>query len=180
MRQPTGRLGQVLAASRPAGFTLVEIALAVGIFAFAIVAIMALFPVGLKSASESRIQTIVAQIARTVLSDLRTGDFKAARVVTSPPPANPLTFTAFDLSQPAAPTVYLLYKSDGTVLAASTAAKYASGDVTGDFFVKIDSKLVQATAPVLAQVTVTVEAPAAAKSANRTAYPVVTLMGDTR
>jgi len=36
------------------------------------------------------------------------------------------------------------------------------------------------TSPVLAQVTVTVEAPAAAPAASRTRYPVTTLMGDTR
>ena len=167
------------------GFTLVEITLAIGIFAFAIVAIMALFPIGLQSANESRVGTIVTQIARTVLSDLRTGEFKKARIITEPLPTTGAAPTGtgvveFDLSaNPPTPT-YLLYTAGGKIKSVSTSGKYATGHATGDFIVKIESKLVQTTIPVLAQVTVTVEAPASAPATNRTKYPIVTLMGDTR
>ena len=187
---------------RKQGFTLVEIALALGIFAFAIVAIMALFPVGLRSANESRVETIVTQIARTVLSDLRTGPFNQARIFVKPIPlANgqkPISnienpgayhYIAYDLNIPhmdpppvnADRPVVLLYSDGGKIQKDLTqTTKYTSGDSEGAFIVKVESRLVQATAPVLAQVTVTVESPAAAPSANRTKYPVVTLMGDTR
>lgn len=158
------------------GFTLVEISLAVGIFAFAIVAIMALFPVGLRSANDSRAETIVTQIARTVMSDLRTGTFKTARVATSATP----TFITTDLSAPAPAKIYLLYTATGKPKSISSVAKYNSGDSSGDFIVTVSSQTVATTAPVLAQVTVSVESPAAAPVASRSKYPVITLMGDTR
>ena len=176
----------VIGAMRQQGFTLVEIALALGIFAFAIVAIMALFPVGLRSANESRVETIVTQIARTVLSDLRTGEFKKARIVIAPLPVagttpGPTQIREFDLSENPPGPVFLVYTAGGQIVKSLTSqAAYNKANPDGDFLVKVESRLVQTTAPVLAQVTVTVESPAAAPVENRTTYPVVTLMGDTR
>lgn len=173
--------------SRQQAFTLVEIALALGIFAFAIIAIMGLFPIGLRSANDSRVETIVTQIARTVLSDLRTGDFNAARVVVAPLPAANITpdsnqIKTYDLSQDPPPfPLFVLYSAKGEpIREIGGQAGFDSPQPGGDFAVKIESKLKVSTPPVLAQVTVTVESPASAPSANRTEYSVVTLMGDTR
>jgi len=181
--RPTSLL--VLAKSR--GFTLVEIALAIGIFAFAIVAIMALFPIGLRSASESRIESIVTQIARTVLSDLRTGDFDKARVITAPLPTTPNTAPAagvireFDLSNAAPVPEFVLYSQTGAIVQKITTQALFNAPLSGgDFAVKVESRLIQTTNPKLAQITVTVESPAAAPTANRSKYSITTLMGDTR
>jgi hypothetical protein len=165
------------------------------------VAILALFPVGLRSANDSRVETIVVQIARTVLSDLRTGNFQAARVMLVPlpedlaAPAAPPSASAvspYDLSQAVGAVKYVAYSSDGTPTYKDKnsnpapsrrepiAVNYTHGTPDADFIVKIESRLVSTTAPALAQVTVTVESPAIAPVAYRTKYPVVTLMGDMR
>ncbi len=69
-------------------FSLIEVAIAIGVFAFAIVGILALFPVAMQSARESRDETIVVNIARMVMSELRASPFNAARVVALRNPAN--------------------------------------------------------------------------------------------
>lgn len=172
--------------STPSAFTLVEIALAIGIFAFTIVAIMALLPVGLHSANESRVQSIVTLIAHTVLGDLRTGELKKARILLAPLPADgsapaAASIREFDLSLDPPVPAYLLYGHDGCVIREIAGADaYNDPAPEGGFVIKVESKLVSSTTPLLAQVTVTIESPAAATSANRTKYPVVTLMGDTR
>jgi len=53
-------------------FSLIEIVLALGIISFALVGIMGLFPVALKSALESQRETRAAYIARQLFSDLST------------------------------------------------------------------------------------------------------------
>ena len=53
-------------------FSLVEIVLALAIISFAIVGIMGLFPVAMKSAQESQTETRAALIARQIFSDLKT------------------------------------------------------------------------------------------------------------
>jgi uncharacterized protein (TIGR02598 family) len=53
-------------------FSLVEIVLALAIISFAIVGIMGLFPVAMKSAQESQMETRAALIARQIFSDLKT------------------------------------------------------------------------------------------------------------
>jgi hypothetical protein len=54
-----------------AGFSLVEVALAIGVAAVSLVAILGLFPVAIRSGAEARRETLSAQIARSLLADLR-------------------------------------------------------------------------------------------------------------
>ena len=56
---------------QPSGFTLVEVALALGIAAFALVAIFGLLPVGLRSNKACVEQTAAAGIARAMVADMR-------------------------------------------------------------------------------------------------------------
>lgn len=58
---------------RAGGFSLVEVTLALGIIAFALVGIMALFPVAMKSARESMEETKATLIARQIFADLKAG-----------------------------------------------------------------------------------------------------------
>ncbi len=56
------------------GFTLVELVMSIGIFAFAIVALLGLFPVALKNAEETRHLTYINSIAQRVLEEIRASD----------------------------------------------------------------------------------------------------------
>jgi uncharacterized protein (TIGR02598 family) len=55
---------------KPEGFSLVEVVLALGVVAFAIVAILGVIPVGLSSGRSSQSETRAAQIAQDILSSL--------------------------------------------------------------------------------------------------------------
>lgn len=57
--------------SRPRGFALVEIAIAIGIMAFALVGILSLLSVGMKTGRESTDDTVIATMATAVISQLR-------------------------------------------------------------------------------------------------------------
>lgn len=62
--------------ARQEGFSLVEIAMALGILAFVLMAVLGLLGVGLDSSRQAQVDTMRATIARTILSrvisDLRT------------------------------------------------------------------------------------------------------------
>lgn len=55
----------------PGGFSLVEVTIAIGLFAFVIVAILSLFSVGLKLRSESALETKSSIIAQELFSSIR-------------------------------------------------------------------------------------------------------------
>lgn len=57
------------------GFTLVEIAIALGIIAFALVALMAMLPVGLTSLHESKRNTIDARVLQELVTTLQSSDW---------------------------------------------------------------------------------------------------------
>jgi len=61
------------------GFSLVEIVVAIGIFAFVAVAILSLFSVGLKNRAESHLESASTMIANELFSSIKmTGGIKAA------------------------------------------------------------------------------------------------------
>jgi uncharacterized protein (TIGR02598 family) len=62
-------------ARRSAGFSLVEVVLAVGVAAFVLVAITGLLSVSLNSARESATDTLIVSMASRALSDLRSQPF---------------------------------------------------------------------------------------------------------
>ena len=84
------------------GFSLVEVALALGIAAFALVAIMGLIPVGLNSNQASSEQTVAAGLAAGIAVDLRTTPVAvppatktSLRYLVSFPPSGSVTHTLF-------------------------------------------------------------------------------------
>ena len=64
-----------IAQLRPSGFSLVEVVLAVGIIAFAFVAILGLLPAGLHQFRQAMDTSISAQIAQRVIEDAQQTDF---------------------------------------------------------------------------------------------------------
>src|SRR5256885_2028896 len=62
---------------RPTGFTLIEVALAIGVIAFAFVALLALLPAGLTTFRSSMNISVGAQIFQKVVNDAEQADFDA-------------------------------------------------------------------------------------------------------
>jgi len=64
----------------PSGFSLVEVMLAVGIVAFAVVGVLTAFPVGIEAARDSRDETTAALIADDVFTRMRSQPFTSVRI----------------------------------------------------------------------------------------------------
>jgi Tfp pilus assembly protein PilV len=115
-----------------AGFTLVEVALALGITAFCLVALMGMIPVGLTNSLNASTQTGAASLLTAVAADLRDTPLPTATVPNpvSPffqiPVPTPAPSPATGTSAATAPTVF--YMDDGgsfnAVLAALPNARY--------------------------------------------------------
>lgn len=58
---------------RKAGFTMIEIAIALGVIAFALVAIIGVLPMGLQTQKDNREETVVNQDANVLMEALRSG-----------------------------------------------------------------------------------------------------------
>jgi uncharacterized protein (TIGR02598 family) len=161
--------------TRGRGFSLIEVTLALGVIAFALVAIMGLFPVAMKSATESQRETRATFIAQSVFADVGSG--------TSPTNTFIAIGTNFQHSSGRVAvnlkngaTNYLAFSEEGTPLGTLTASEFQNSIVTANsaygaaVFVTQD-----ATFSNLTRVEVQVEAPAAAPRTARTKYNFVTL-----
>ena len=71
--------------ARPDGFSLVEVTVAIGIFAFVIVGIIGLFPTALKIRAESALETRSSMIAQQLFSQVRSSTNIASVVVRDGP-----------------------------------------------------------------------------------------------
>ena len=60
-------------AGRQAGFTMAEIAIALGVIAFALIAIIGILPAGLQVSRDNREETIVTQDARLLIEAIKSG-----------------------------------------------------------------------------------------------------------
>ena len=65
------------ASGRPGGFSLVEVTLAIGIVAFAFVALFALLPVGMTTFKQAMDTSVTAQIAQRIAGELQVADYNA-------------------------------------------------------------------------------------------------------
>jgi hypothetical protein len=161
-----------------AGFTLIEIALAVGVFAVAIVAILGLFPVGLRSASDSRVESVVVQVARGIFSGLRASSFTEGKVYTSPPDDRGMRrYVTINLAAPG-PPIYVLYGTDGAIVRQVQPSDYSMGMLDGDCIAKVEAGPATAVNPAVVRVAVTVEHPAAAAADRRNRFVIVTALAE--
>ncbi len=67
------RSGARTGGRREAGFTMAEIAIALGVIAFALIAIIGILPAGLQVQKDNREETIINQDARVLLEAIKTG-----------------------------------------------------------------------------------------------------------
>lgn len=155
----------------PGAFSLVEVTLALAVFALAIVALLSLLPTAFNTAQRGRAETHAAQIGRFLLSDLRAGTFAQARVATGPNAGDVLL-----VSLENAVTKDLVFDGDGRP--AGTANDYANGAANGNYLVRLTAEPKPAAGATARQaaVLVSVEYPAAAKQANRTKFVFTTIV----
>jgi uncharacterized protein (TIGR02598 family) len=157
------------------GFSLIEVVLALGVIAFALVGIMGLFPVAMKSAQESQRETRATLIAQQIFSDLRVASGTHRMYVRGPSPTNSSwVVTNFSLATDNN-AAFLAYDQAGSGLTNNLTSANPVTDPSAIFLATIAVDTNTGTAN-LSRVQATIEAPAAAPSANRTKYTFVTLM----
>lgn len=162
-----------------AGFSLVEIVLALGVFAFAIVAILGLFPAALTTAQRARAESIAPEIARGIFATLR-GHAERKYDVFPPPPSSGASFTGqvkiarpdkstgldlvlpLDLASPG--TRYVVYTLDGECV--GQAANATNISKLGFFLVTVASTP-DPDVKGLTSLAVTIEYPATAVKKDR-------------
>ncbi len=152
-------------------FALVEVVVALGVVAFALVGIIGLFPLAIRTNLECQRETRATQIAQMVLADLRVNS----------------SSRRFCLAGPAQPAARLDLDADGgaVFLAFSEQGKAHTNAVTADDFAAgcdgvayLVGLRVETNTGVagLSLVEATIETPAAARSDNRSKFRFVTHM----
>lgn len=119
------------------GFSLVEIVVALGIIAFALVAILGLFPVAMREAREGRNETRAASIAQLIFGQLRTHDPRQKALPIGPDPVKVSTTDGnlnLGLQAPNSTTTnlaYVAFDEDGEPIRRITPAQYDGTDASG-------------------------------------------------
>jgi len=159
-----------------AGFSLVEVTLALGVMAFALVGIMAMFPMAMQAARESQQETRATFIAQAIFSDLSAGTNAAGRILA--------TGTNFSSAQDrtninlATPQKILIgYDEDGLPVGTDSASGF-SNSIANPRWVYATQVSISTNGLIdgLSRVEVEVTAPAAAPLTNRSRYPFITLL----
>lgn len=149
--------------------------MALGVISFALVGIMGLFPVAMKSAQESQWETRATLIAQQIFSDLRTGTGADRAYVRGPSPTNAAwVVTNFSLATDQN-RAYLAYDLTGKGLTNGLSSANPVPDANAFFLATIEVDT-NTSVPNLSRVQTTIEAPAPAPAANRSKYTFVTLM----
>lgn len=156
-------------------FSLIEVVLAIGVIAFALVGIMGLFPMALRSAQESHRETRATMIAQQIFSDLNVLTSTNRMLVRGPTASTPANVvTNFSLA--ANSSTNLAYDENGTGLTdIITDGNFAAPYPAATFLAKVTVDTNTGT-PNLSRVQTTIETPAAAASPHRSRYTFVTLM----
>lgn len=159
------------------GFSLIEIIVAMGILTVSLVGLLALFPVALSTAADSKAETRVTQIAQSVFADLSSSTLTNASLIVGPNLVVDID-RGLDLSQ--SQTLYLSYHGDGTCVGKLTAGDYTDGVAgKGEFFLKLTSApILPTTSLALSTLTLSVETPARAPALKRKKYTFVTIKGE--
>ena len=151
------------------GFSLVEVVIALGIVSFAVLAIVGMLPMALKSAQESMRETDATLIAQRIFAELKTGS-GANRTVIKDTNTNSQT-----ISLSANSTNNLAFTQDG-IPQAFFLSTNSPQDAFYDFYAQI-SVLTNTGVANLSRVQIDIAAPAAAPAANRTTNSFTTLIG---
>lgn len=154
------------------GFSLVEVTLALGIIAFALVGIMAMFPVAINSARESQQETRATFIAQALFADLQTGGTPTNRAVL----IGPTDTRSLNLAQSGA-SLIVGFSEDGVPLGALESGNFES-PLAVDNWTFAARVLVSTNdlPPGLSRVEVLVTSPPTAALTNRSTFPFITLL----
>ncbi len=109
--------------NRISGFSLVEVALALGMVAFALTAVLGLVPIGLETSRAAINETRAAQIAQRLFTEFQSQSFTAVTLPLYDKDGNlKQNYTPFDLSTAAAssPDVVLRANNNGELFDAAT------------------------------------------------------------
>jgi uncharacterized protein (TIGR02598 family) len=163
--------------SRLGGFSLVEAALSLAIFSFAIVAIIGLFPVGLQTARESSAEARATLIARRIIDEIQSLPATNISLVRGVSITNAHTrISDLDLSR--ASTSVLLYDEQGEGMTNQVAAQnFYDGITAPNAYLVAEVRLTpDFPRPGIAHVQAIVEAPASAPSSRRSCFAFVTYL----
>ena len=157
-------------------FSLVEVTLALGVISFALVGIMALFPVAMKTAADSHFETRALFIAQGLMASLQTDGAERS---------SPERLLRFDRSgAPVAVNLenpgqwFFSFDEEGSPWQSSSAGTWADGEQGAATYLARVAVYPNPDnlAGNISQVEVTVSAPAAAPLARRTQYIYSTLL----
>jgi len=152
-------------------FSLVELVLALGIFAFAIVAVLGLFPLALKGTSDTRSQTYITAVSGNLLAHLEIGEFHELHLYAED---GETVLATFDLG--ASTTLYLGFDNNGNLARVLTAGEFEQGVNDLRFIAELTSIPLaaddfdlpaNASDPDVSHVTFSIEYPASAPAATR-------------
>lgn len=168
-REDSARIQRAKLRRRACAFSLVEIALALGVVAFCIVAILGLIQVAQNAAREGRAETRATLIARSIMETARAGNPGSAIIETAPGTLATITLP------PASPATYdLVYSDQGELLASPGNYDTGAGMPPAASFV---ARVVFTPRPDgLVQLEVGVATPAIAPQSRRKNFPFVTLI----
>lgn len=161
---------------------MIEIVLAVGIIAFALVAILGLFPIALDSASTSQRETQAAFIARSIFNDLLSTPGPKVFVATSPDFFSNSSGSAsgkIDIDLTTDSDHYIAYSIDGEPMGTIPESTFTSGSPDAGYLAVITVTTGTASSDIpggLARVEVQIETPAVAPRKQRDSFPFVSLL----
>ncbi|MFV0415203.1 MAG: hypothetical protein ACK5NG_02425 [Chthoniobacterales bacterium] len=162
-------------------FSLVEITIALGIIAFALVGIMGLLPVAMRAANESQWETRATFIAESIMGELRSSSPDQTFIATAA--TDPASWESgpgrLSVNLAANNTYYILYDDEGEPVGTQSGASPVASNSPGVFLAQVSIQQQAAPMTNLSRVNVRVEVPASAPANRRSLYHFVTLLKNT-
>ena len=108
-----------------ASFSLIEVVLALGVLAFAVLAVVGLLPIGLSTGHAAQDETRSAHIAQEIFASFASQAQKQFTAVTLPPTAAVALDLSSSTSTISSPALFLYADNDGTLSTSSGAATHS-------------------------------------------------------
>lgn len=159
-----------------AAFTLIEIALSLGIASFALIGILGVIPIAVEAAKQSQDETRATFIASTIIETLRSGPESEGILQLQANPEAPFAYESIALRTSIEPVTHdLAYDNEGLFLGRADDYNYETGEnsLPGTIFI---ARLTLRKDRELVETEVSVETPAIAPERNRKKYSYVTFL----
>ena len=157
-------------------FTLVEIALSLGVASFTLIGIIAVIPIAVEAAKQSRDETRATFIASAIIETLRSGPESEGIAQLQANPEAPFAYEPVALRTSIGTVTHdLAYDTEGLFLGRMEEYNYESGEnsLPGTIFI---ARLLLQKDRELIKTEVSVETPAIAPEPNRKKYSYVTFL----